>query len=199
MLSKICIVALAVVAVAVHAEPEAPRYRPARFRQQPFAFARQEAPYPASAGGNPATVYGPPSTPAPSPKPSYGPPPKPEYGAPPKPEYGAPPESAVGTDTESVDTASAETPDSTDASGRYRAQKLQLQHGDHQLQPLEEGSYFIQLPNGAIQRVTYESAADPVDYSVSAKLQFQPIANVEPQLPVFQPVVFNPYVTQFVK
>lgn len=196
MLSKICI-ALAVIAVAVHALPEPPRFRSQRFRQQPFAFARQEAPYPASSGGNPATAYGPPPTPAPSPKP--------EYGAPPKPEYGPPPPAVAGSDAESVDTTLA-SPDNTDStevvanSGRFRAQKLQLQHGDHQLQPLEQGSYFIQLPNGQIQRVTYESASDPVDHSVSAQLQFQPVASLAPQqAPLFQPLVFNPYVTQLVK
>lgn len=185
MLSKICI-ALTVFAIVVQAVPEPPRFRSQRFRQQPFAFARQEAPYPASSGGNPATVYGPPPTPAPSPKPEYGPPP-----------------AVAGSDAESVDPtlSSSENTDNTEAvaSGRFRAQKLQLQHGDHQLQPLEEGSYFIQLPNGSIQRVTYESASDPVDHSVSAKLQFQPIASLAPQAPVFQPVIFNPYAQQFVK
>lgn len=84
------------------------------------------------------------------------------------------------------------------ASGRLRSQRLQNDAG-HRLQPLEQGSYFIQLPNGSIQRVTYQSAADPVDNSVSAKLQFQPVATLAPQLPALQPVVLNPYVTQFQK
>lgn len=84
------------------------------------------------------------------------------------------------------------------ASGQFRSQRLQNGAGQR-LQPLEEGSYFIQLPNGSIQRVTYQSAADPADNSVSAKLQFQPVATLAPQLPVLQPVVFNPYVTSFKK
>lgn len=50
-----------------------------------------------------------------------------------------------------------------------------------------EGSYFIQLPNGAIQRVNYLTQPSLVDDSVLAKLEFRPIAEVqttvaEPQL-----------------
>lgn len=50
-----------------------------------------------------------------------------------------------------------------------------------------EGSYYIQLPNGAIQRVNYLTQPSFVDDSVLAKLEFRPVAEVqttvaEPQL-----------------
>lgn len=50
-----------------------------------------------------------------------------------------------------------------------------------------EGSYFIQLPNGAIERVNYLTQPSLVDDSVLAKLEFRPVAEVqttfaEPQL-----------------
>lgn len=50
-----------------------------------------------------------------------------------------------------------------------------------------EGSYFIQLPNGSIQRVNYLTQPSLVDDSVLAKLEFRPVAEVqttvaEPQL-----------------
>lgn len=50
-----------------------------------------------------------------------------------------------------------------------------------------EGSYFIELPNGSIQRVNYLTQPSLVDDSVLAKLEFRPVAEVqttiaEPQL-----------------
>lgn len=50
-----------------------------------------------------------------------------------------------------------------------------------------EGSYFIQLPNGAIERVNYLTQPSLVDDSILAKLEFRPVAEVqttvaEPQL-----------------
>lgn len=50
-----------------------------------------------------------------------------------------------------------------------------------------EGSYFIQLPNGAIERVNYLTQPSLVDDSVLARLEFRPVAEVqttvaEPQL-----------------
>lgn len=51
----------------------------------------------------------------------------------------------------------------------------------------QEGSYFIQLPSGSIQRVNYLTQPSVVDNSVLAQLQFRPVAEVratvdEPQL-----------------
>lgn len=43
----------------------------------------------------------------------------------------------------------------------------------------QDGSYFIQLPNGAIQRVNYVTQPNLVDNSVLAKLQFRPVAGVQ--------------------
>lgn len=187
----LCLASVICLCSMVNAAPEPPRFRPQsqRFRQ----FARQEAPYPPASAGNPATVYGPPPTTAAPPKPSYGPPP---------PSYGPPPAVAGGDGSETVDPSvgsepSAENPEAESvASGQFRAERLRLAN-QQKLQPLEQGSYFIQLPNGSIQRVTYQSAADPVDNSVSAKLQFQPVVSLAPQAPALQPVVFNPYVTAF--
>lgn len=57
----------------------------------------------------------------------------------------------------------------------------------YQLAAIQEGSYFIQLPNGAIERVNYFTQPSAVDNSILAKLQFSPVAEVqttvaEPQL-----------------
>lgn len=51
----------------------------------------------------------------------------------------------------------------------------------------QEGSYFIQLPSGSIQRVNYLTQPSVVDNSVLAKLQFRPVGELqttvaEPQL-----------------
>lgn len=56
-----------------------------------------------------------------------------------------------------------------------------------QLAAIQEGFYYIQLPNGAIQRVEYFTQPSLVDNSVLANLQFRPVAEVqatvaEPQL-----------------
>lgn len=49
-----------------------------------------------------------------------------------------------------------------------------------ELQPIQqEGSYFIQLPSGTIQRVNYVTQPSLVDNSVSARLQFRPIAEAQ--------------------
>lgn len=45
-----------------------------------------------------------------------------------------------------------------------------------------EGSYFIQLPNGAIQRVNYLTQPSLIDDSVFAKLEFRPVAEVQTTL-----------------
>lgn len=49
-----------------------------------------------------------------------------------------------------------------------------------------EGSYFIQLPNGSLQRVNYLTQPSVSDGSVFAKLQYRPVAELqtiaEPQL-----------------
>lgn len=42
-----------------------------------------------------------------------------------------------------------------------------------------EGSYFIELPNGSIQRVNYLTQPSLVDDSVLAKLEFRPVAEVQ--------------------
>lgn len=49
-----------------------------------------------------------------------------------------------------------------------------------ELQPIQqEGSYFIQLPSGTIERVNYVTQPSLVDNSVSARLQFRPIAEAQ--------------------
>lgn len=43
----------------------------------------------------------------------------------------------------------------------------------------QDGSYFIQLPNGSIQRVNYLTQPSLVDNSLLAQLQFRPVAEVQ--------------------
>lgn len=68
------------------------------------------------------------------------------------------------------------------------AAPVQLATAPAQLAAIQQdGSYFIQLPNGSIQRVNYVTQPNVVDNSVLAKLQFRPVAAVqatvaEPQL-----------------
>lgn len=185
-----------VYSIQANPEPEAPlrfRPQPQRFRQRPL-FARQEA----VPEGNPATVYGPPpTTAAPAPAISYGPPAA---------TYGAPP-AVAGSDSETVDTSltSNETTDNPDAenvaSGQFRSQRLhqgQASQRQQQLpEQLDQGSYFIQLPNGSIQRVTYVSAANLEDNSISAKLQFRPVVTVNQQAPLLQPLVVNSFISPY--
>lgn len=63
----------------------------------------------------------------------------------------------------------------------------------YQLPAVQEGSYYIQLPNGAIERVNYFTQPSAVDNSVLAKLQFRPVAEVpvaEIQTTVAEPQLF---------
>lgn len=71
---------------------------------------------------------------------------------------------------------------------QYAAAPVQYAAAPAQLAAIQQdGSYFIQLPNGSIQRVNYATQPSVVDNSVLAKLQFRPVAAVqatvaEPQL-----------------
>lgn len=57
--------------------------------------------------------------------------------------------------------------------------------------PIQQaGSYFIQLPNGSIQRVTYLAQPSVVDNSVSARLQFRPIAEAQATSTVADPQIY---------
>lgn len=211
MISKILIVAVLCV-TCILAEAPLNRYRYQRFRQAPPSrqyFARQEAPYPDASqqGGEPKPEYGPP-------KPVYGPPPTtappPKYGPPPT--SNADPEI---TDSNNPDSEVVGAPSRlsqfekltlpTKKSPQKFSQRLELQQQVQQfpsqqivnpyqqvvapvkLAAIQEGSYFIQLPNGEIQRVDYLTQPSLVDNSVFAKLQFRPVAEVqttvaEPQL-----------------
>lgn len=181
------------------------RYRPQRLRQIPSRqfLARQEAPYPYPAANNqPAASYGPPSTAQPAP--SYGPPaasygPAIAHSADPEPTSN---EAIDNPDSEVVPgaepsrlTAQKLTLPSKNNAQKF-SQRLELQQQVHlpspqvrqvqqvQLAPLvspiqQEGSYFIQLPNGVIQRVNYLTQPSLVDNSLAARLQFRPVATVQ--------------------
>lgn len=64
-----------------------------------------------------------------------------------------------------------------------------------QLAALQQaGSYYIELPNGSIQRVNYLSEPSLLDETVYAKLQFRPVAEV--QTTVAEPQLFVNTVVQ---
>lgn len=199
MIGKVLLVAVLCVSYVL---AEAPinryRYRPQRLRQIPRQFlSRQEAPYPA-ANSQPAPSYGPPTTV--SPAPSYGPP-APSYGPPADPEPTSN-EAIDNPDSEVVPgaepsrlTAQKLTLPSKNNAHKF-SQRLELQQQVHlpspqvqqvqqvQLAPLvapiqQEGSYYIQLPNGVIQRVNYISQPSLVDNTLAARLQFRPVATVQ--------------------
>lgn len=60
-----------------------------------------------------------------------------------------------------------------------------------ELQPIQqEGSYFIQLPSGTIQRVNYVTQPNFVDNSVSARLQFRPVVEAQATTVAEQPQIY---------
>lgn len=60
-----------------------------------------------------------------------------------------------------------------------------------ELQPVQqEGSYFIQLPSGSIQRVNYLAQPSFVDNSVSARLQFRPLVEAQATTVAEQPQIY---------
>lgn len=60
-----------------------------------------------------------------------------------------------------------------------------------ELQPVQqEGSYFIQLPSGSIQRVNYLAQPSFVDNSVSARLQFRPLVEAQATTAAEQPQIY---------
>lgn len=198
MIGKVLLIAVVCVSYVL---AEAPinryRYRPQRLRQIPSRqfLARQEAPYPYPAAINPtaaqpAPTYGPPAA-------SYGPPVA--HPADPEPTSN---EAIDNPDSEVVPgaepsrlTAQKLTLPSKNNAQKF-SQRLELQQQVHlpspqvqqvqqvRLAPLvspiqQEGSYFIQLPNGVIQRVNYLTQPSLVDNSLAARLQFRPVATVQ--------------------
>lgn len=192
------------------------RYRFQRLRQGPQSrsFARQEAPYPESSGGEPAAAYGPPSTPKPAygpPPPSqYGAPSNGDSELGNESPSNTDTEAIAGQPSRFTEFEKLTLP--TKKPPQKFSQRLELQQQVQQfpaqpqfltavppVQPVfasplqvaapiqQEGSYLIQLSNGVIQRVNYLTQPSLVDDSVLAKLQFQPVAEVqttvaEPQL-----------------
>lgn len=60
-----------------------------------------------------------------------------------------------------------------------------------ELQPIQqEGSYFIQLPSGSIQRVNYVAQPSLVDNSVAARLQFRPVVEAQATTVAEQPQIY---------
>lgn len=60
-----------------------------------------------------------------------------------------------------------------------------------ELQPVQqEGTYFIQLPSGTIQRVNYVAQPSLVDNSVSARLQFRPVVEAQATTVAEQPQIY---------
>lgn len=202
------------------------RYRQQRLRQLPQRqfFARQEAPYPAASQPEPKPEYGPP--PSYGPPASYGPPlatePASQYGAPTNGDTEL--TSNETTDNPESEVLPGAQPSRLTKSQKLSlpnqgkpqkfSQRLELQQQVHlpnqpqqlqqvQLAPLaapiqQEGSYYIQLPNGAIQRVNYLTQPSLVDNTISARLQFRPVAVAqttynEPQ--VYVNTLVNSYAT----
>lgn len=213
MFGKLVVIAVLCITYTL-AEAPVNRYRAQRLRQPPPRqfFGRQEAapaPYPDSQGGEPAAEYGPP-------KPVYGAPttPAPQYGPPPSNEDAEiPSESVNNQDSELVSGQPSRLQSLPQKKQQKFSQRLELQQQVQQypqqqqfITPVvspfqqvvaaapaqlaaiqQDGSYFIQLPNGSIQRVNYVTQPNLVDNSVLAKLQFRPVAAVqatvaEPQL-----------------
>lgn len=213
MFGKLVVIAVLCITYTL-AEAPVNRYRAQRLRQPPPRqfFGRQEAapaPYPDSQGGEPAAEYGPP-------KPVYGAPttPAPQYGPPPSNEDAEiPSESVNNQDSELVSGQPSRLQSLPQKKQQKFSQRLELQQQVQQypqqqqfITPVvspfqqvvaaapaqlaaiqQDGSYFIQLPNGSIQRVNYVTQPSLVDNSVLAKLQFRPVAAVqatvaEPQL-----------------
>lgn len=207
MISKIVVVALLCVAYTL-AEAPVNRYRYQRVRQAPPRnfFARQEqVPYPAvnKQGGEPKPEYGPPKPtygppPSTTPAPEYGPPANGDS------ESTNPDSEAVGQPSRL--TAFSALP--TKKAPQKFSQRLELQQqvkqfpGQQQfiapvqsvvapVQPVAvaaplqltaiqpDGSYFIQLPSGSIQRVNYLPQPGVVDGSVFANLRYSPVAEVQ--------------------
>lgn len=191
-------------------------------------FARQEAPYPpAASSGEPQPEYGPPPSygpPTTEPAPQYGPPP-PSNGdteltnneTTDNPESEALP-GAAGQPSRLTKFQKFTLP--SKANPQKFSQRLELQQQVHlpnqpqfqqvqpqfqqvQLAPLsapiqQEGSYFVQLPNGIIQRVNYITQPNLVDNTLAARLQFRPVAVAqttvnEPQ--VYVNTLVNSYAT----
>lgn len=203
MIGKVLLIAvLGVSYVLAEAPINRYRYRSQRLRQIPRQFfARQEAPYPA-ANNQPAASYGPPTTV--SPAPSYGPPAA-SYGPPVAQPADPEPTSNEAIDNPDSEVVPGAEPSRLTAqkltlpsknNGQKFSQRLELQQQVHlpspqaqqvqqvQLAPLvapiqQEGSYFIQLPNGVIQRVNYLAQPSLVDNTLAARLQFRPVATVK--------------------
>lgn len=192
MFVRITLIALICV---LYTNAEAP------FRKH-YKFAKQldSAPY-APSGLQPAVPFGLPTTP--QPHVVYGPPAS---------SYGLPADDPQSIETEeNADAEYINQPSHLtrfeklrQRNGQFRQakngqQKLQLQkfakfsQPQQLVQPLQavqpEGSYFIQLPNGAIQQVTYVAQPSPFDQSVSARLQFRPVAQAQ-AMAVADPQVF---------
>ncbi|XP_031639155.1 uncharacterized protein LOC116351211 [Contarinia nasturtii] len=216
MISKILIIAVLCVSYTLAEAPvnryRSQRFRQAPPRQYSRQFSqRQESPYPQSQGNEPAAEYG-----APKPTygpPSTNPPPV--YGAPAAGDV-EPVENSdsevVGQPSRLTQfNEKLSLPSNRDP--QKFSQKLELQQQVQQfpsqqivtpfvaaapIQPVvgapvqfaqaiqPEGSYYIQLPSGSIQRVNYLTQPSVVDNSVLAKLQFRPVGGlqttvVEPQ------------------
>lgn len=209
MIGKVLLIAVLCVSYVLAEAPiNRYRIRPQRLRQIPSRqfLARQEAPYPA-ANNQPATLYGPPTTSEPAssygpPAASYGPPvAEPADPEPTSNEAIDNPDSEVlpGAQPSRLSSQKLTLPSKNNA--QKFSQRLELQQQVHlpspqvqqvpQVQPVrlapqfqlapiqQEGSYFIQLPNGVIQRVNYLTQPSLVDNTLAARLQFRPVATAQ--------------------
>lgn len=212
---KICILFALCCAVCISAEVPVNRFRNQRFRQAPQRqfLARQQAPYPDASAPEPDAAYGAPPKPTTPPASQYGPPPVTQYGAPPsagdidpnaEPVAEVEAEAFAGVQPSRLTapsqlTAQKLTLPSTENAPKF-AQRLELKQ-QVQLPPRQvipaplqyaqiqqTGSYYVQLPNGNIQRVNYVAQPDHVDNGAFAQLQFRPVAQA--QAVVAEPDVF---------
>lgn len=207
MLKNIVVIALCCVSCLL-AEAPVNRYRAQRFRQQQQQFfARQQVPYSDKQSAEPNAAYGAPPNPTTAPGPKYGAPPQSDVdlsGVPVEAEAEA--EAFAGTEPSRLTSQKLSLPSA--GNPPKFGQRLELQQ---QVQlparqviatPLEythahiqqAGSYYVQLPNGNIQRVTYLAQPDHVDNSVFAQLQYRPVAQA--QAVVTEPEVYVNTVVQ---
>lgn len=211
MLKNILVIALCCVSYLL-AEAPLNRYRAQRFRQpqQQQFLARQQAPYSDRQSVEPNAVYGAPPNPTTIPGPKYGAPPQRDVDLNGEPvaeaEAEAEAEAFAGPEPSRLTSQklSLPSPGNPPKFGQRLELQQQVQLPARQVisPPLEythahiqqAGSYYVQLPNGNIQRVTYLAQPDHVDNSVFAQLQFRPVAQA--QAVVTEPEVYVNTVVQ---
>lgn len=209
------------------ARQQAPPYAPAGAAPNvPFDLPSESRPPSTKYGAPPPPPPPPPPALEPLPSTSYGVPiaPSNQYGSPSPSQLLGTRDTELSSN-EAIENPDAEILTDT-APARFRSQKLRQQPARKQQQfqrlrsqtrqqqqfqefqefqqlqqfrEQQQGSYFIQLPNGSIQRVAYSTLSDPQDNTVSAQLKFRPVALAATEAQVLQPqpLFVNTFVTSY--